>query len=363
MRTPFFAPVRRKILSILAAPLAAVFGLIVEIRLLLYRTGVLKRSSFSIPTISVGNLSVGGAGKTPHTEYLVRTLQEYVNVGTLSRGYGRKTSGFRMVNATDTARDVGDEPLQLKRKFPNAAITVGEDRVFGISNLLQYAPRTQTVILDDAFQNLAVKPAINLLLTEFDRPYWTDSLMPSGRLREWRTGADRADAIVITKCPDDLTDEQRKDVIEAMEARPHQRIFFSKYGYGQPWLFQDPRYSTQLGPDWDVLLVTAIARVDYLKQHLEAHVGEVHDVSFGDHHDFTKRDIGRINRLFKEIENPKKIILTTEKDAMRLYAHEPYLRENKLPIFALPALVQFFPEAPGQDFDSYIRNRLLSFRA
>ena len=187
--------------------------------------------------------------------------------------------------------------------------------------------------------------------------------MPSGRLREWRTGADRADAIVITKCPDDLTDEQRKDVIEAMEARPHQRIFFSKYGYGQPWLFQDPRYSTQLGPDWDVLLVTAIARVDYLKQHLEAHVGEVHDVSFGDHHDFTKRDIGRINRLFKEIENPKKIILTTEKDAMRLYAHAPYLRENKLPIFALPALVQFFPEAPGQDFDSYIRNRLLSFRA
>lgn len=354
---------RTAILRFLSAPLAALFGIGVEFRLLLYRLGVLKRSSFSIPTIAVGNLSVGGAGKTPHTEYLLRSLSEFFDVGTLSRGYGRKTSGFRYVQLGDTAHDVGDEPLQLKRKFPKAAISVGEDRVFGISNLLTYAPNTQTVILDDAFQHLAVKPAINVLLTEYDRPYWRDQLMPIGRLREWPSGADRADAIVVTKCPEELSEEQRKELIEEMAPGKHQRVFFSKYGYGQPWLVLDTRYRTQLEQDWDVLLVTAIARPDYLREHLAGSVAKVHDLPFGDHHDFTKRDLGRMVRLFHEIENPKKIILTTEKDAMRLYAHDEYLRQQNLPLFAIPAVVEFLPEPFGKTFDDYIRHELLAFRA
>ena len=354
---------RTHILRFLAAPLAALFGIGVEARLLFYRLGILKRSSFSIPTISVGNLSVGGAGKTPHTEYLLRLLEPYFPVGTLSRGYGRKTSGFRYVQTGDTARDVGDEPLQLKRKFPNCAISVSEDRVFGISNLLQYAPQTRAVILDDAFQNLAVRPAINLLLTEYDRPYARDALMPVGRLREWKSGAARADAIVVTKCPPKLSEEQRAAFVAELAPLPRQRVFFSRYTHAQPWLVLDPRYRTRLAPDWDVLLVTAIARVDYLRDSLRERVAKIHDLPFGDHHVFTKRDLGRMVRLFGEIVNPNKIILTTEKDAMRLYAHEPYLRERNLPLFALPAEVAFLPEAPGRDFDSYIQHALLSFRA
>ncbi len=355
--------VRTHLLRFLAAPLAALFGLGVELRLLLYRMRLLKRSSFSVPTISVGNLSVGGAGKTPHTEYLLRMLQEFFDVGTLSRGYGRKTSGFRAVNTQDSALDVGDEPLQLKRKFPKSAICVGEDRVFGISNVMQVAPQTKVVILDDAYQNLAIQPAINVLLTEYDRPYWRDHLMPVGRLREWPGGSDRADAIVITKCPTTLDVEQRQSLLAEMAPLPHQRVFFSRYTYGQPWLVLDPRYRTQLEADWDVLLVTAIARVDYLRESLDQRVAELHDLSFGDHHQFTKRDLGRMVRIFGEIENPKKIILTTEKDAMRLYAHEAYLREQNLPLFALPAVVEFLDEPYGKTFDQWIRAQLLAFRA
>ena len=355
--------VRKAVLRFLAAPFAALFGIGVEARLLLYRLGVLKRSSFSIPTIAVGNLSVGGAGKTPHTEYLLRTLQEFFDVGTLSRGYGRKTSGFRYVQMGDSARDVGDEPLQLKRKFPKAAVCVGEDRVFGISSVLRHAPATKTVILDDAFQNLALQPTVNLLLTEYDRPYWRDQLMPVGRLREWRSGADRADAIIVTKCPEDLTQEERAEIIAEMSPRAGQRVFFSRYGYARPWLVLDPRYRTTLSTDWDVLLVSAIARADYLRSYVSGKVNKVHDLPFGDHHEFKKRDLGRMVKLFQDIENPKKIILTTEKDAMRLYAHDPYLREQNLPLFALPAAVEFLEEPFGKTFDDYIRHELLAFRA
>lgn len=358
-----FAPVRSTILRLAAAPLAALFGIGVEVRLLLYRTGLLKRTSFSVPTIGVGNLSVGGAGKTPHTEYLIRLLSEYFPLGTLSRGYGRKTSGFRYVEPGHSAAEVGDEPLQLKRKFPEVAVAVGEDRVFGVSTLLQYAPQTKAVLLDDAFQHLPVQPALSILLTEYDRPYWRDSLMPVGRLREWATGAERADAIVVTKCPPVLAQADRSYVLEEVDALPHQRVFFSRFAYGTPWYVLDPRYTTALAPDYDILLVTAIARVDYLLGYLREEVAEVHEVSFRDHHEFSKRDMGRVARLFREIDNPKKLIVTTEKDAMRLYAHEAFLQTEQLPVFALPALVQFLPEAPGRGFDDYVRNRLLAFRA
>ncbi len=354
---------RQHILRFLAAPLAALFGIGVEVRLMLYRSGILKRTEFSIPTIGVGNLSVGGAGKTPHTEYLIRLLREYFPVGTLSRGYGRKTTGFRYVRGEDSAEEVGDEPLQLKRKFADVAVCVGEDRVFGVSTLLQYAPETQTVILDDAFQHLAVKPSLSLLLTEYDRPFWRDSLLPVGRLREWATGAERADAIIVTKCPNVLAQADRSRLLQELDPLPRQRVFFSTYGYGDPWLVLDPRYTTQLSREYDVLLITAIARVDYLLEYLRTQVAGVHEISFTDHHEFTKRELGRMTRLFKEIENPKKVILTTEKDAMRLYGHEAYLREQDLPLFALPAMVQFVPEAPGRGFDEYIRHALLEFRS
>ena len=355
---------RSAILRFLAAPAAALYGVGVELRLLLYRLRVLRRHRFSVPTVAVGNLTVGGAGKTPHTEYLLRTLGEYLPVGSLSRGYGRKTSGFRVVQPTDTAREVGDEPLQMKRKFPQAAVAVGEDRVFGISRLVAEAPQTGVVVLDDAFQHLAVEPAVNVLLTEYDRPFWRDRLMPMGRLREWPSGADRAEAVVVTKCPaDGLDAEARARFLAEAGLRDDQRVFFSRYAYGQPWLVLDPRYRTELLPDYEVLLATAIARVDYLVAYLAPRVRRVHEVSFRDHHDFRERDVARIVRLYREIAHDRKLILTTEKDAMRLLAHEPYLRRENVPLFALPARVEFLPEAPGRDFDAWLQARLLAFRA
>ena len=354
---------RDALFRFLAAPLAALFGIGVEVRLLLYRLGVLKRASFSVPTIGVGNLSVGGAGKTPHTEYLLRLLGPYFPVGALSRGYGRKTSGFRFVRQHDTATDVGDEPLQLKRKFPEVAVCVAEDRVFGVSGLLAQAPTTRAIILDDAFQHLAVRPALSLLLTEYDRPFWRDSLMPVGRLREWASGSERADAIVVTKCPEGFGQADRDRVLRELDPPARQRVFFSSYAYGDPWLVLDARLTTRLAPEMDVLLITAIARVDYLRDYLAPRVAEVHEMSFGDHHEFTNQELGRMTRLFHEIANPRKVILTTEKDAMRLYGHQAYLRAQNLPLFALPVFVRFLPEAPGRSFDEYVRHELLAFRA
>ncbi len=354
---------RDAIFRFLAAPLAALFGIGVEMRLLLYRLGVLKRASFSIPTIGVGNLSLGGAGKTPHTEYLLRLLMPFFAVGTLSRGYGRKSSGFRLVQQHDSATEVGDEPLQLKRKFPEVAVCVAEDRVFGVSNLLQLAPGTRAIVLDDAFQHLAVRPALSLLLTEYDRPFWRDSLMPVGRLREWASSSERADAVIVTKCPPNFAQADRDRVLRELDPASRQRVFFSRYVYADPWLVLDARFTTQLAADMDVLLITAIARVDYLHDYLKLQVAHVHEMSFGDHHEFTKQEVARMVRLFGEIANPNKLILTTEKDAMRLYAHEAYLREQNLPLFALPALVQFLPEAPGRGFDDYVQHAMLEFRA
>ena len=354
---------RDRVLRVLAAPLTALFGLGVELRLLLYRTGLLRRTRFSLPTIAVGNLSVGGAGKTPHTEHLVRTLAPYLPVGVLSRGYGRQTAGFRFVHASDSARDVGDEPLQIKRKFPTTPVAVAEDRVAGLSRLLQYAPSTKTVVLDDAFQHLAIEPALNLLLTEYDRPYWRDYLMPSGRLREWRSSADRADAIVVTKCPGKLDQAARNEIIRAADPRQEQRVFFSRYRYGVPWLLLDPRYRSELQADWEVLLVTAIARVDYLLDFLEPRVHRVHEMSFDDHHDFTEHDMGRMVRVFRELESTNKLILTTEKDAVRMQVHQDFLEKQRLPLFALPIEVEFLVEPDGRSFDDYVREQLLSFRA
>lgn len=355
--------VRNSILKFLAAPIAALFGLIVEARLLLYKIGILKRSEFSLPTVGVGNLSVGGAGKTPHTEYLLKFLHEYINVGSLSRGYGRKTSGFRWVKSDSTALEVGDESLQIKRKFEDIPVVVSEDRIAGVSQLLQRSPKTQAIILDDAYQNLAVKLGVNLLLTEFDRPFWTDYLMPVGRLREWRSGAERADAIIVTKCPDTLSADKMKSIINEIDPHPHQKVFFSKYTYAKPWLFTDPRFTTTLEKDWEVVLITAIARVDYLKQYLKSKVSKVHELSFGDHHVFKEHELGRLARLFEEIKSEKKIIITTEKDAMRLYQHATFLEQKNLPIFALPAQVEFFEPLEGETFNQYILNKLLDFRS
>lgn len=349
------------ILKILLSHFALLYGMAVGLRNWFYRKNLLKSFDFDIPVISVGNLSVGGAGKTPHTEYLIRLLKDYVDVAALSRGYGRKTRGFLVVHSRNNANQVGDEPLQFARKFPDIVVAVGENRAFAISELLMHQPNTQVVLLDDAFQHRAVRPGLNILLTEYDRPFTRDCLLPVGRLREWKSGYKRADIIVVTKCPESIPEEERSRLSREINPLPGQKVFFSKYSYQQPYFLFNPSYRLKLDEELDVLLICAIARTDYLLEYVEPRVGEVRLLEYEDHHTFTTFDLSNLSSRFKRMDSPRKIILTTEKDAMRLELHRAWLMENRLPVFVLPVEVSFlFGEK--QAFDQAVQNFLLEFK-
>ncbi|MCB0615514.1 MAG: tetraacyldisaccharide 4'-kinase [Phaeodactylibacter sp.] len=355
--------IQRTLVQILLAPFSLLYGIGVGLRNAFYRRGLLKGVEFSVPVLSVGNLSVGGAGKTPHIEYLIRLLKDYIEVATLSRGYRRKTKGFLTVGPRMNAEQVGDEPLQFKRKFPDVLVTVSESRTFAIPKILMDRPDTQAILLDDAFQHRSVRPGLNILLTEFSRPFTRDYLLPSGRLREWRSAYHRADIIVVSKCPMELSPEQKEEMIREINPLPHQKIYFSYYLYGKPYYIFNPRYTLELNPEeMDVLLISAIANTDYLVDYLDQQANSVRILEYEDHHYFTKYDVGQLKAKFEQLESKKKAILTTEKDAMRLELHRQFLIEDRIPVFAIPVEVVFhFDE--GAQFDQDIRDFLLNFKA
>ncbi len=350
------------IAKLLLSPLSLLYGLGVSLRNWFYRRNLLRGIAFSLPVISVGNLSVGGAGKTPHIEYLIRKLNPYINIATLSRGYRRKTKGFLQVQSQMNAEMVGDEPLQYKRKFPDVAVSVAEERALAIPLLVGAKPDTQLVLLDDAFQHRAVRPGLNILLTEFDRPFTRDYLLPAGRLREWRSAYARADVIIVTKCPPELSAEAAKALREEIDPLPHQQLFFSYYEYSEPYYLLDTRYALQWEEDLEVLLVSAIANTDYLLRYLKPLSGRLRSMEYEDHHYFDKRDLSNLKRQFDTLPSPKKVIITTEKDATRLELHRTFIEAEKLPIFVLPLEVRFhFGEEAT--FDALIQNFMLNFRA
>jgi tetraacyldisaccharide 4'-kinase len=351
------------IFKILLFPIAMLYGLGVSIRNFLYKTKVLRSFSFDVPVISVGNLSMGGAGKTPHIEYLIVLLKDYINVGTLSRGYKRKTKGFRIINREDNAELAGDEPLQYKRKYPDIQVAVGENRVYAVPEMLKSKPDLELVLLDDAFQHRAIKPGLNILLTEYSNLYPEDQMLPVGRLREWSSSAERADEIIVTKCPPTMTAEDRHRIEKLLNPLPHQRIYFSFYAYKTtPYYLFNPSMRVELNETLDILLVSGIARTDYLIEYLKTKVRSVRILEYEDHHYFNEAEIGEIENVFNHIDSKNKAILTTEKDAMRLELHHKYLLEKRLPLFALPVEVAFH----GNDktnFDKKIKDWLLDFRA
>ncbi len=349
------------LIRILLLPLALLYGLGIGMRNLFYRIGLLRSVRFDLPVISIGNLSVGGAGKSPHIEYLLRWLDQYVDVAVLSRGYGRKTEGFRQVATIDTAEDAGDEPLQFKRKFPDIPISVSESRALGVPEVVKRNPETQCVLLDDAFQHLAVTPGLNILLTEFDRPFTRDWLLPSGRLREWRAGFRRADIVIVTKCPPDLSARQRQDLLREIDPYPRQRVYFSRYRYADPYDLLRPDVRRMLDSQTDVLLLSAIANTDYLMKYLSGEVRSVQTLEFEDHHFYEETDLLALLRRFDALDSQRKIILTTEKDAMRLELHESFLWKNKLPIFVLPVEVQFCDQDEA-GFRNDVKEFLLDFK-
>ena len=354
--------VNQWIFKLLLLPLAILYGIGVAIRNGLYSIGLLRGVSFSIPVISIGNLTVGGTGKTPHTEYLIRMLHEYLPLAVVSRGYKRKTAGYLEIVPGHNAGQAGDEPLQYKRKYPHIPVAVAESRSFAIPQVLRSYPQTRVVLLDDGFQHREVVPGLNILLTEYNRLYTKDWLLPVGRLREWRSGAKRADIIVVTKCPDRLAPAEMDEIRSSVKYDARQQVFFSKYRYGLPYMMYGHGERIALRPELDVLLVVAIAGTEYLLEHVDALCGDVQMLEYNDHHPFSNVDVGDIDRHFKLMpEGRERIILTTEKDAMRLDLHREMLLELSLPIYILPVAVQFVDE-PQDAFDTAIKTWLLNFK-
>lgn len=349
------------LIRLLLLPFSLLYGLGVSIRDFFYRRKLLVSVKFNLPVIAVGNLSVGGAGKTPHIEYLIRLLRPYINVATLSRGYMRKTKGYQIVRPFNSAEDVGDEPLMFARKFPDVFVTVNESRELGIPQIMQHAPHTQIILLDDAFQHRSVQPGLNILLTEYNRPFTRDFLLPSGRLREWRSAYRRADIIIVSKCPPDMTDVEKEAMVKEIKPFPFQDMFFSSYRYLQPYYILNPNYRLDLQEDIAVLLVCAIAGTDYLLEYLESKAGTVRVKEYEDHHYYTETDLEDIEKMFNALPGGKKVILTTEKDAMRLELHRQWLLEKKLPVMVLPVEVYFHFEQ-GELFDKAVKEFLLEFK-
>ncbi len=348
-------------IKLLLSPISLLYGIGVGIKNLLYKYDVLKGVEFSLPVISVGNLTVGGTGKTPHIEYLIVLLKDYLNVATLSRGYKRKTEGFGYAENFSTAEEVGDEPLQFKLKFPNVTVAVGEARMFAIPQIVGDFPDTQVILLDDAFQHRSVIPSLNILLTTFDNPFTKDHLLPSGRLREWRSGYERADVIIVTKCPNDITSAQKSQYLKDINPKPNQKVFFSYYKYGNPYYLFDPEYQIELEDTIDASLICALANSKYLVDYLENTIQSTQILEFSDHHYFSEKELDNLRIHFEGIQSERKIILTTEKDAMRLLLHHEYLKQHQLPIFVLPIDVAFHFEE-GEQFDAYIKDFLLNFK-
>lgn len=349
------------VLKILLAPFSLLYGLIIGARNVLYESGLLKSSSFDIPVIGVGNLSMGGSGKTPHVEYLINLLKPYINVGVLSRGYLRKTTGYREVMRENTATEVGDEPLQYKLKYPEVVVSVAERRAIGIPLMIGDHPSLQTIILDDAFQHRAVTPGLNILLTDYKYPFTKDHLLPAGRLREGRAAASRADVIIVSKCPADISLEERENWRKKLKQDEKTEVFFSTYEYGTPYFMYDTSKKLELDLDTEAILLSGIAKPIYLEEYVQSKVGFINIHSYEDHHDFKPHEISLVHRALQELKGDKKVVITTEKDSTRLDKHREFLQKHNIPIYILPIRVKFIEEE-GQRFDTFVKDFLLNFK-
>ena len=333
-------------LKILLYPFTLLYGLVIGLRHLLFDVGLLPSKSFDIPVIGVGNITVGGTGKTPHTEYLAKLLKKDYRVAILSRGYLRKSKGFVLADEKATFRDVGDEPLQYRHKFGKEVyVAVDRKRCRGVKKLLQQPEPPEAVILDDALQHRFIKPGLSLLLTDYRRLYTDDFLLPAGKLRDLKASAKRADIIVVTKTERVLSPIVRKIILEKIRPKAHQQVYFSYLNYGTPVAIPSMK-STRFGKQYSIIILfTGIANPYPLKDYLRYRCRELITIDFPDHHNYTERDILLIKKNWDEQFTSNKLIVTTEKDAMRLI-NSPYLRLLKdLPVVYLPVEVKFH----GQD--------------
>ena len=341
----------------LLAPVSVIYGLIVYIRNNLFDYNILKQHEFDIPIISIGNITVGGTGKTPHIEYLIKLLKDEFNVATLSRGYKRKTRGFVLSNKNSTVKDIGDEPKQLKTKFPEIEVAVDESRVRGVKKILSDEVKTdvKVILLDDAYQHRYIKPGYSILLIDYNRPITKDYLLPMGRLREQADEKTRANLILITKSPKDLKPIERRILVKELNLFPYQTLFFTYFKYtklvhvitGKTLHIDDFNVKKH-----DIFLLTGISQTSNLVSYLEQKHEVVKHYKFNDHHNFKKEEIEEIIDDYKKSDQSDKIIVTTEKDAVRL--RDISLESlSKINIYYLELEIDFLNE-DNETFDEMI---------
>ena len=326
---------KNKFLKILLLPFSGIYFLITSFRNRLFDSGLLTSEWFDVPVISLGNLAVGGTGKTPHTEFILSFLKEYFRIAVLSRGYKRKTKGFIMADENATASTIGDEPFQIYNKNRDIFVAVDEKRVHGIRTLLDAHPETDVILLDDAYQHRYVKPGLNILLTAFNHLFTDDWPLPSGRLRESRRGYRRADIIIVTKCPENISKEEMENISVKIKPTSHQQLFFSTYTY----LDLKPVFGESEMDLTDVtaiLLVTGIVSNSSIVQHFKEKGWNVSVLSYTDHYNFTVQDYEKIALNFEKINAKNKRIVVTEKDAARLFSDHQFPDSLKKYIFAIP---------------------------
>lgn len=369
-------PSRKQLLTWLLTPLSWIYGGITAVRNWMFDNNLLAQTEYDVPVVSVGNITVGGTGKTPHVEYILGALASDYNIGVLSRGYKRKTKGFLVANCNSTPDSVGDEPLQIYHKYGmRVKVAVCENRRKGITELLKEYPEINLIVLDDAFQHRYVKPKVSILLTDHHRPIYRDHLLPLGRLRENWKQVERADMVVVTKCPETLTPWDRREICKNLNPnpdytphnltpRPYQSLHFSSIQYGGllPAFPDDDPYSVYLGNLTEkdtVLLVTGIANPRSFVRYFRSYPFKVVVAHFPDHHDFTRRDLIELRNKFDTLTGARKMIVTTEKDAVRL-SYNPYVPHELKPlIFYLPIKVQMLPRTEDEtSFIDDLRKRI-----
>jgi tetraacyldisaccharide 4'-kinase len=323
----------------------------------LYNKNIFKSVSFGLPVICVGNLSVGGTGKSPMVEYLVERLKDNFKIATLSRGYKRKTKGYALANENSTALEIGDEPMQFHLKFPDVPVAVGERRIEAIPQLLHDRPETQALILDDAFQHRSIKAGLNILLTEYNNLFVHDFYLPTGDLRDIKSNYKRAEIIIVTKSKEELTENEREKILKEIKPLPGQHVFFTSNDYGESYHIKANRTSG-LNEKKEVLLVTGIANPAPLKKHLEEQSKSYYLMQYPDHHIFTIDDLNDIKKKYESIQANNKMILTTEKDAVRLVKFQKEITD--LPLYVIPVRHRFlFGE--GIKFDELVINFIKKF--
>ena len=347
-----------KSFRVLLLPFALIYGWIVSIRNWMYDKNYLHSVRFNVPLICVGNLSLGGTGKSPMVEHLLSILSEEYKIGTLSRGYKRKTKGYALADQNTTALEIGDEPMQFHIKFPHVSVAVGERRIEAIPQLIQDVPKIQAIILDDAFQHREIVADFNILLTEYDNLYCDDFFIPTGDLRDHRDAAKRAAIIIVTKCPDNLSAIERDEIIEKIYPEQHQSVFFTTIQYETPYHIYNPADQWILTLRDEVLLVCGIANPLPLKNYIHEHTHTYYQISYSDHHIFSIEDLQEMKEKFDQINSKSKLILTTEKDAVRLVKYTQEL--NNIPLYVLPIKPKFLFDSE-RNFNELVLNYVAQF--